>query len=66
MLRDAVREGDPFRIAVLDMRMPGMDGESLGVAIKQDASLCDTVLVMMSSIGKRGDADRLRKIGFAG
>ena len=32
-------EGDPFRIAMIDMQMPGMDGEALGRAIKADARL---------------------------
>jgi PAS domain S-box-containing protein len=62
----AIDEGDPFRIAVLDMQMPGMDGESLGRAIKADARLAGTQLVMLTSIGTRGDAARLQQIGFTG
>jgi CheY-like chemotaxis protein/HPt (histidine-containing phosphotransfer) domain-containing protein len=47
------------------MQMPGMDGESLGKAIKEDPDLRDTLMVMMTSLGKRGDAKRLEAIGFA-
>ena len=65
LLRAARAEGDPFRIAILDMQMPEMDGESLGRAIKADEELRDTRLVMMTSLGRRGDAKRLRDIGFA-
>jgi two-component system sensor histidine kinase/response regulator len=65
LLRAARAGGDPFRIAILDMQMPEMDGESLGRAIKSDDELRDTRLVMMTSFGKRGDAKRLRDIGFA-
>ena len=64
-LREAAARNDPFRIAVLDMNMPGMTGEALGEAIKDDADLRETRLVMMTSIGQRGDAARLRKIGFS-
>lgn len=64
MLMEAAESGDPFRIAVLDMQMPGMDGEILGARIKEDSKLKDTRLVMMTSTGRRGDAGRLQKIGF--
>ena len=33
-LNRAVQEGDPFRIALIDMQMPGMDGKTLGLAIR--------------------------------
>ncbi len=64
-LRAATVSGDPFRIAILDMVMPEMDGETLGRIIKDDPALRDTVLVMMTSIGTRGDAGRFEKAGFS-
>jgi len=64
-LRAAAASGDPFRIAILDMLMPEMDGETLGRMIKNDPALRDTVLVMMTSVGARGDAGRFEKAGFA-
>jgi CheY-like chemotaxis protein/HPt (histidine-containing phosphotransfer) domain-containing protein len=47
------------------MQMPDMDGESLGRTIKNDPDLRDTLLVMMSSLGNRGDAKRLESFGFS-
>lgn len=64
-LRRAVDDKDPFEIAIIDMQMPEMDGETLGRKIKQDSRLRHTKLVMMTSLGKRGDARRFRRIGFA-
>ncbi len=64
-LRAARADGDPFRIMITDMQMPDTDGESLGKAIKADPELRDTRLVMMSSLGRRGDAKRLKAIGFS-
>lgn len=64
-LHQAKTESDPFDIAILDMQMPEMDGETLGKIIKSDPEIMDTTLVMMTSIGYRGDAKRLEKIGFA-
>jgi two-component system sensor histidine kinase/response regulator len=64
-LRAARAEGDPFQIVITDMQMPETDGESLGRTIKADPELRDTRLVMMSSFGRRGDATRLKDIGFS-
>ncbi|MCD6364281.1 MAG: response regulator, partial [Planctomycetes bacterium] len=64
-LRTAADEGDPLRIALLDSLMPGMDGRSLGKKIKADPQLRETILVMQTSAGRRGDVKRLREAGFA-
>jgi PAS domain S-box-containing protein len=64
-LRKAAAEGDPFRVAILDMHMPGVDGEMLGAAIRNDRALHETALIMMTSGGSRGDAARMEKAGFA-
>ncbi len=64
-LSRAAKDNDPFRIAVIDMQMPGMDGETLGRAIKADPLLADTQMVMLTSLGIRGDARRFEAIGFA-
>jgi CheY-like chemotaxis protein/HPt (histidine-containing phosphotransfer) domain-containing protein len=64
-LRAAVAEGDPYKVAVLDMCMPEMDGEELAETIKSDPELAATGLVMMTSVGARGDAARMEKVGFA-
>ena len=59
-------EGDPFPIAILDMQMPGMDGAELARIIKADETLNDTRLVLMTSLGQRGDARKMEQIGFSG
>jgi signal transduction histidine kinase/DNA-binding response OmpR family regulator len=64
-LHRAVSEGDPFRIALVDMQMPGMDGKSLGEKIKADPDLRETLLVMLTSVGKRGDAQQFQEVGFS-
>jgi two-component system sensor histidine kinase/response regulator len=64
-LSRAMDENDRFRVAVLDMQMPGMDGETLGRVIKADRRLAEVPLVMLTSIGARGDARHFEEIGFA-
>ncbi len=55
---------NPFKIAIIDMYMPGMNGDILGQKIKQNPGLKNTNLIMMTSMGKRGDVKQLQKIGF--
>ncbi|MCK4236764.1 MAG: response regulator, partial [Candidatus Krumholzibacteria bacterium] len=63
-LHRAVEEGQAFDIAILDMMMPQMDGATLGRKIKEDSELADTMLIMLTSVGVRGDATRMKEIGF--
>jgi signal transduction histidine kinase/CheY-like chemotaxis protein len=65
-LRLAVEEGDPFRVALLDLRMPDMDGESLGQTIKADPVLKHTKLVLLTSEPRIGDGRRFAGVGFSG
>ena len=65
MLHAAHAGGDPFRVVITDMQMPGMNGEALARAIKADPALKDTLLVMLTSSGMRGDSKRLASLGFA-
>ncbi len=64
-MRQAQAEGDPFRIALVDFEMPEMDGHAFGRAIKADAALRATLLVLLSSIARRADVDRTSEAGFA-
>ncbi len=64
-LRQAEGAGDPFRLVILDSRLPDGRGEELGVRILQDPDLQGTRLLMMTALGMRGDASRLRELGFS-
>jgi two-component system sensor histidine kinase/response regulator len=64
-LGQAISERNPFEIAILDMHMPVMDGATLGKKIKETPDLGSTVLVMLASVGHRGDAPHMKHIGFS-
>ena len=64
-LRSAAAQGQPFRVVVLDWRMPGMDGISLAQAIRADDELKQTGLVLMSSFAQPGDSADMTAAGFA-
>lgn len=63
-LHEAINEGNPFQIALLDRCMPKVDGESLCKEIKADPQLKDLILVMLTSVGMRGDAEYFKTLGF--
>lgn len=48
MLENAQRGGDPYRIALIDQNMPGMDGVALGKNIKADKRIGKTQLILLS------------------
>jgi two-component system, sensor histidine kinase and response regulator len=56
---------DPFRIVLLDLQMPDMDGEDTARAIKADAALRHLPLILLSSAGTVGSAEEMRAKGFA-
>ncbi|MDL1963890.1 MAG: response regulator [Deltaproteobacteria bacterium] len=64
-LRRAASAGNPFHLAIVDMQMSEMEGETLGHKIKENPDLKTTILIMLASIGQRGDAKRAKEIGFA-
>jgi PAS domain S-box-containing protein len=64
MLQDAVRDGDPFQVAIFDFLMPGMDGEMLARLVREDPNIAGTSLVLATSAAQRGDADRFHAAGF--
>ena len=64
-LQQARQENDAFAIAVIDMQMPEMDGETLGRAIKADEGLASTRMVMLNSLGMRPDSQSYAQAGFS-
>ena len=64
-LKTAQKENDPFIICITDMQMPEIDGEALGRIILSDEKLKDTILILLTSIGARGDAKKFEDIGFS-
>ena len=66
VLRNALRDGDPYQVVLLDMQMPGMDGEQTARAIKGDPALRGVHIIVLTSIGQRGDAAHMEALGCSG
>jgi signal transduction histidine kinase/CheY-like chemotaxis protein len=64
-LERAWENGTPFALALIDFQMAGMDGFEVAEHIKQRPELATTTIMMLSSVGQRGDAQRCKELGVA-
>ncbi len=64
-LQEAKHAGDSFPLVLTDAHMPGMDGFALVERINQEPALTGATIMMLTSGGQRGDAERCRKLGIA-
>ncbi len=63
LLRAAAALGQPFRLAILDVKMPEMDGLALAAEIREDPGLAGIRLVIVTAMGQRGDASAAEEAG---
>ncbi len=63
-VKQALAEGDPFRVALLDIRLPDMDGITLGRALKADPRIANIRPALMTRLGEYGKKGCLEEIGF--
>jgi len=66
LFKAAERNNDPYTLAVVDMQMPEMDGLEFARQVKADPDLASTRLVLLTSLGRRGDSKLANESGFDG
>jgi CheY-like chemotaxis protein len=64
ILRETQAAGNPFPLVLLDAQMPEMDGFSMAEELKKDPQFANTVIIMLTSAGLRGDAARCQAAGI--
>jgi signal transduction histidine kinase/DNA-binding response OmpR family regulator/integral membrane sensor domain MASE1 len=65
LMRQAHADGEGLRLAIIDGRMPGMNGFELAEQIRQDPRLASAMIMMLTSTDQSGDAARCRQLGIA-
>jgi two-component system sensor histidine kinase/response regulator len=65
VMESAARDGHPFSIAIVDGQMPGTDGFTLVKQIQERRQLAGVTIIMLTSIGQKGDAARCRELGIS-
>jgi CheY-like chemotaxis protein len=64
-LERAAATGDPFRLVLSDLHMPGMDGQEFAAAMRADPRLADIPFLLLSSGMREGGAESSRELGIA-
>jgi PAS domain S-box-containing protein len=59
-----VAQGRPYPLALLDGRMPDIDGLALAAKIREQAELSATRLILLTSGERPGDLTRVRQLGI--
>jgi signal transduction histidine kinase/DNA-binding response OmpR family regulator len=64
-LERSLAEGKAYSLALIDFQMPDLDGFGLAQQVMQHPQLRTTMIMMLSSVGHRGDALQFRELGVA-
>lgn len=65
LLAEALEKGEPFDLAILDMRMPCMDGVDLAERIRAHPGLERLPLLLLSSIGDEAAPERFEHVDLS-
>ena len=66
LMRDGRAEGRPFDAVILDYHMPRMNGLQVARAIRSDAAIAHTPIVMLTSIDLDANASEFRALEIEG
>jgi signal transduction histidine kinase/CheY-like chemotaxis protein len=63
-MQRAVADGKPYRLLLLDLMMPEMDGFELAKRVRMNPDFADCSMIMVSSAARPGDSGRCRQLGI--
>lgn len=65
MVREAASASNPYRIALVDLEMPGMSGDRVGEILRDDPDAAGMNLIMLAPLDSDIDPEQLRNSGFS-
>jgi len=66
VLAHAQESGDPYRLVLLDCRMPEMDGFQVAERLRAISNQAGVTVMMLTSDARTGDKARAQELGMAG
>ncbi|MFH1148120.1 MAG: response regulator [Pseudomonadota bacterium] len=66
LLKNAAHSEDAFRLVLLDMQMPEMDGVETAHLIKGDPDIREVQIIVVTSVGAGGEASLFTALGCTG
>ncbi|MCD6298639.1 MAG: response regulator, partial [Deltaproteobacteria bacterium] len=66
LMSKAFESGKPYKLLLLDLQMPELDGFEVATRIKGAPFGKDVRIIMLTSLGRKGDAERCREAGISG
>lgn len=64
-VQNAMHKNRPFDIILLDLFLPGENGEAMGQRLLAEGESGEALIAIITSTGARGDAERMAREGFA-
>ncbi len=61
-LQNSAERGHPYRLVLLDVNMPEMDGFEVARQIREDSRLAGAIIMMISSAARQTDVTRCREL----
>jgi len=65
-LREGAETGQPYRLVLMDLMMPEMDGFELSKSIKDSPLGENIVIILLTSLGRKGDSAICKEVGISG
>jgi two-component system sensor histidine kinase/response regulator len=65
-IEEAFESGKPYRVLLVDLQMPDLDGFEVAKRAKERASGADVEIILLTSVRQKGDAARCKEVGISG
>ncbi len=65
-IKHAFESGKPYRLLLLDLQLPVPEGFEVAKRVKESPYGTDLEIILLSSVGEKGDAARCREVGISG
>ncbi len=63
---NAFEAGAPYRLLLLDLLIPDMDGFEVAERVKASPFGADVEIILLTSVGQKGDTRRCKELGISG